>query len=94
MVNIFLFIHVVIALLLIAIILLQKTGVDSISGLGGSNMSIISARAANSFLVRTTAVLAAAFMINSLVLANLLTVKSRNELSPALITSQELPIAK
>ncbi len=76
--NILLFVHLVIALLLIVVILLQQTGSDGLSGIGGGgggNSGLISARSAASFLSRTTAVLAALFMINSLVLANISTSK-------------------
>ena len=76
MMNILLFIHVVIALLLIAVILLQKTGSDGLSGIGGNNMGIVSARSASNFLTKTTIILAALFFINALVLANLSTKKT------------------
>ncbi|MGI4775922.1 MAG: preprotein translocase subunit SecG, partial [Janthinobacterium lividum] len=39
--NILLFIHVVIACLLIVVILLQKTGTDSLSGIGGGSMGVV-----------------------------------------------------
>ena len=69
--NILLFVHVVIACLLIVVILLQKTGTDSLSGIGGGSMGVVSARSAATFLTRTTIVLASLFFINALVLANL-----------------------
>lgn len=72
MLNTLLFVHLVIALLLVAVILLQKTGVDGLSGIGGgNNMGIMTGRAAASFLTRTTVILAGAFFINALILANL-----------------------
>lgn len=78
MLEILLIIQIVIGLLLIGIILLQKTGADSLSGLsGGGNTGVVSARAAATFLTRTTIILAAAFMLNSIVLANLSTRSSK-----------------
>jgi preprotein translocase subunit SecG len=73
MINTLLFIHLTIALLLIITILLQKTSADGLSGIGGggSNMGIMSGRSAANFLTRTTVILAIAFFINALVIANL-----------------------
>ena len=72
MLNILLVVHVVIAVLLISVILLQKNSADALAGLGGgNNMGVVSARGAANFMTRMTVVLAIAFMVNSLVLANL-----------------------
>lgn len=73
---IFLVIQVILALAIIGAVLLQKNGGDGLGSLGGSGSSIsggniISGRASASFLTRATAVLMAAFMINSLILGNL-----------------------
>src|ERR1044071_7653129 len=77
MMNILLFIHIVIAALLIIVILLQRTGTDGLSGIGGgNNMGVVSARSAANFLTKTTIVLASLFFINALVLANLSSKKS------------------
>lgn len=72
MIEILLIVQIVICLLLIGVILLQRTGADSLSGLsGGGNTGVVSARAAANFLTRTTIILATFFIINSIVLANL-----------------------
>lgn len=69
--NVLLFIHIVISILLVAVILLQQTGTDSLSGIGGKSSGFGSARTASDFLTKTTIVLATLFFINSLILANL-----------------------
>lgn len=66
----FLTIQIVISILLISIILLQKTSSDSIGGLGANNQ-MMSNRTTNNFLTKTTAIFALAFMINSIILANI-----------------------
>ncbi|MCC8417835.1 MAG: preprotein translocase subunit SecG [Rickettsia endosymbiont of Bryobia graminum] len=72
MMNILLFVHVVIAILLIIVILMQKTGSDGLSGIGGNNMGgVVAGRTVANFLTKTTVVLAACFIINAIVLANL-----------------------
>ena len=77
MMNILIFIHIVIAVLLIIVILLQRTGADGLSGIGGgSNMGIASGRSVANFLTRVTVVLASMFFINAIVLANLSSKKS------------------
>ena len=67
-----LFIHLIVAILLIIVILLQRTSTDGLSGIGGgSNMGLVSGRSAATFMTRTTIVLAVLFFVNALVLANL-----------------------
>ncbi len=77
-----LFVHLVVAVLLIAVILLQKTSSDGLSGIGGGssggNMGLVSGRTAANFLSKTTIILAVAFFINVLLLANLSTKKHGN----------------
>lgn len=61
-------IHVIIALALIGIILIQRSDSDGF-GLGsGSGSNFMTGRSAASFLTRTTAILATLFILNSLVL--------------------------
>ena len=71
MFTVFLVIQVLITLAMVVMILLQRSESDGLSGLGGGGGagSIMTGRAAASFMTRTTAILAAAFMINSLWLA-------------------------
>jgi preprotein translocase subunit SecG len=64
-----LILQMVIVLALVGIILIQKSSSDGLSGLSGGGHNMISSRAASNFLTKTTAVLAMAFMINSLALA-------------------------
>jgi len=72
MLNILLVVHVVVAILLITVILLQRNSADALAGLGGgNNMGVVSARGAANFMTRMTVILAIAFMGNALVLANL-----------------------
>ncbi len=65
--------HLIIAVLLVGIILLQRTSEDSLGGLtGGSGFSgIMSVRSSATFFSRITMILATLFIINCLVLANL-----------------------
>jgi len=61
-------IHVIIALALIGIILIQRSDSDGF-GLGsGSGSNFMTGRSAANFLTRTTAILATLFIVNSLVL--------------------------
>ena len=100
MLNILLFIHIVISLLLIVVILLQRTGADGLSGISGNNMGIVTGRAAANFLTKTTVVLATLFILNSIVLANLSSKKGAKNIINKIdnIQTKEadnpLPIAK
>ncbi len=50
---------------------MQRTGADGISGIGGNNMGVVTARSVANFLTKTTIVLATLFMINAIILANI-----------------------
>ncbi len=77
MLNTLLFVHLILALLLVATILLQKTSTDGLSGIGGggNNMGVMSGRSAANFLTKTTIILAVIFFANAIILANLSTKK-------------------
>ena len=107
MLNTLLFIHLVVALLLVAVILLQKTNTDGLSGIGGGNSlgGVMTGRAAANFLTKTTIVLATIFFVNAIILANLSTKKHididtklkntlQEEKSPSDQGENSVPIAK
>ena len=67
---ILLVVHVVLALGIISLVLLQKgAGASAGAVLGGGAGSVFGASGSSNFLSKTTAILATAFFINSLVLA-------------------------
>ena len=67
--QVLLVIHVIIAAALIGMVLLQRSDTDGF-GLGsGSNSNLLSGRAAANLMTRTTAILAALFIANSLLLS-------------------------
>ena len=63
--NVILVINIILALLLIGIILIQKSEGGAL-GLGVSQDSFISSRSASSFLTKATAVIASLFIITSI----------------------------
>lgn len=72
MYTILLVAHTILVLFLIMIVLLQRTDSDGLSGLGGGGGNqFMTGRGAASFMTRTTAILATAFMITSLTLATM-----------------------
>ena len=63
-------IHVILALSIIGVILLQPPESSSLGGLGGANqLSSFNSRGQGNLLTRTTAILAGLFIVTSLVLA-------------------------
>ena len=74
--NLILILNIVLAILLIGVILLQRSEGGAL-GLGISQDNFISSRSAGSFLTKTTAILAALFIITSISL----TVISKEEFS-------------
>lgn len=65
--------HLIIAILLVGVILLQRTNEDGLSGLGGGGGfgNIMSARSSAGLLSKITSVLAILFFVNCILLANL-----------------------
>ena len=63
--NIILGLNIILAILLVAIILLQKSEGGAL-GLGVSQDSFISSRSAGSFLTKATAIIATLFIITSI----------------------------
>ena len=74
--NIILVLNIILAVLLVAIILLQKSEGGAL-GLGASQDSFVSSRTAGGFLVKATAVIATLFIITSISL----TIMSKEEFS-------------
>ena len=74
--NIILVINIILAVVLVGIILLQKSEGGAL-GLGVSQDSFISSRSASGFLTKATAVIATLFIITSI----LLTIMSKQEFS-------------
>ena len=69
MTTILLIIQVFIVCMLIAVILVQKTGTDSLAGLSGGGHNVFSSRASSNLLTKLTTILAIAFMVNCMVIA-------------------------
>ncbi len=61
-------IHLMIALSMVGIILIQRSEGGGLSGLGGGSGGFLTTRGTANLLTRTTAVLAGLFMLTSLVL--------------------------
>ena len=74
--NIILILNVVSAILLVAVILLQKSEGGAL-GIGVSQENFITSRSAGSFLTKTTAIIATFFIITSISL----TIMSKDEFS-------------
>ena len=74
--NLILSVNIILAVLLVVVILLQKSEGGAL-GLGVSQESFISSRSASSFLTKATAIIAALFIITSISL----TIMSKEEFS-------------
>ena len=74
--NLILILNIILAILLIGVILLQRSEGGAL-GLGISQDNFISSRSASSFLTKTTAILATLFIITSISL----TIISKEEFS-------------
>ena len=73
--NLILVLNIILAIVLICIILLQKSEGGAL-GLGASQESYISSRSASNFLTKATAIVATLFIVTSI----LLTIISREEM--------------
>ena len=84
--NVILIINVILAILLVGIILLQKSEGGAL-GIGASQDSFISSRSASSFLTKTTAIIATLFIITSI----LLTIISKQGISSSSVLERVEP---
>ena len=73
--NLILISNIILAVLLVIVILLQKSEGGAL-GIGASQDSLISSRSASNFLTKATAILATLFIITSI----MLTIISREEM--------------
>ncbi len=74
--SVLLVIHIVVCISLVGVILLQPNSSDGLSGIGGGSGSgggFMSARGTANFMTKLTAILATIFIVNSLILAYLVT---------------------
>ncbi|AVP87252.1 preprotein translocase subunit SecG [Candidatus Phycorickettsia trachydisci] len=95
MINILLFVHILVGILLIISILLQKTSSDSIANLAGGQHGLMSPKGVASFLTKTTTILATVFMVNAIILGNLSTTKPKNIFDEKVKTEKaKIPIAE
>jgi preprotein translocase subunit SecG len=89
MTLVLLILQVIISVLLILIILLQRSDNDGF-GLGSSGgLNFLSSRGQANLLTRTTAILAAAFMANSLIMATIESRASKTQIADEIISEQQ-----
>ena len=70
MFNLFLILHAILAIILIVVILLQRSDGGALGGIGGGSFSgMLTGRSSANFLTKFTAIIAALFLGNSLFLA-------------------------
>jgi preprotein translocase subunit SecG len=84
MVNVLLVIHLLIAIAMVGVILLQRSEGGALGIGGGTGGGLMSGRAAGNLLTRTTAILATGFFLTSLGLALL----ANNRTQPSSIVDQ------
>ena len=84
--NFILILNIILAVLLVGLILLQKSEGGAL-GIGASQDSFISSRAASSFLTKTTAIIATLFIITSI----LLTIISKQGISSSSVLERVEP---
>ena len=75
MLNVVIVIHLLLAVAMVGLILLQRSEGGALSGLGGGG--VMTGRAAGNLLTRATAIVAAAFFVTSLGLALLSNERSK-----------------
>lgn len=85
--TVLLVIHLLIAIFLVAVILLQRSEGGALDGLGGGSgaSNLLTARGTGNLLTRTTAILATLFIITSIALS--FYYKGRNTANQSLIDS-------
>jgi len=95
MTTVFLVIHLMIAVALVTVILLQRSDGGALGGLGGGGDAagfgnLLSGRQSANLLTRTTTILATSFIATSLILAIL---ASKNAQSPSILDDNTNPVS-
>lgn len=93
MTLILLILQIILAVCLVLIILLQRNSSEGWSGVAssGSGTGVISKRSSNNILIKITAIIATLFMLNSIVLGNLVTKnRKKSSLIEKSLTSEEV----
>lgn len=90
--QVLLVIHLIVALLLIGIIMLQRSEGGAL-GIGGGSGNLFSSRGVASGLTRSTAILAACFFATSVALTMLANKKSGGSIMDQVPVTQEVPAA-
>lgn len=75
--EVFLILQIIIVIALIAVILVQKTSSDGFTNGSGSGNSLLNVRSSANLFTKATAILATAFMANSLWLGYMASTKER-----------------
>ncbi|MFQ5533977.1 MAG: preprotein translocase subunit SecG [Sphingomonadales bacterium] len=92
--QVVLVIHILIAAILVAVVLLQRSEGGAL-GIGGGSGGLVSARGAANMLTRATAILAGLFMLTSILLTVLAAGRSTPtsvlDVAPAVTEEPELP---
>lgn len=93
MLTVLLVLQIIITVAMISVILLQRSSSDGVSALtgGGGGSALFSGRASANILTKTTSILAAAFIINALVMATM-TARSTTNSSIGDKIQQEIPL--
>jgi len=93
MYTILLVIHTILVVFLILMVLIQRTDSDGLSGLGGGGGNqFMTGRGAANFMTRTTAILAAAFMVTSLSLAVMASHMTRTSIIDTAVPLETAPV--
>ncbi len=92
LINLLLMVHIIIAVVIIALVLLQQgKGADAGAAFGGGSQTVFGARGSANFLSRTTAVLVTLFFVTSMSLGYLYTHRSKPQ-SVTQILEQSQPV--
>ena len=86
--------HTILVLFLILMVLVQRSSSDGLSGLGGGGGNqFMTGRGTANFMTRTTAILAAAFMATSLILAVIASRMTESSIIDAIPAEESAPAA-
>jgi preprotein translocase subunit SecG len=91
--NILLVVHLIVAVFLIGVVMLQRSEGGAL-GIGGGSGNLFSSRGVGNALTRTTAILAACFFLTSIALTMLSTHKTSGSIVDQVpVNSSEVPAA-
>lgn len=92
--TILVILHILVAVFLVLVVLVQQSGADMGTAFGGSSSSVLGASGGNKFMTRATSIVAAVFMLTSIGLTMLRSDRGGSSVVDEVPVEETIPAAR